>query len=279
MVDWLKEIDLTGTGPPIAMGVRKLGNRPWLFSDDKKNLELSIKAELTEANDREVFLARADTEQAGDSVVSLIEQTGVEIVNTRDHPLERAGLSIQEDLCLIQRTNEGWQLEAASLCFPSRWRLADKIGRNITAVHGPVEDYEEVLEKKVNAFFDRLGPNPVWRRNWFVHPDDSLYQPDRPVDGDPIISGADVGEKLFVRSERQTLRALELPDWILFTIRVQQTPLINLVTERGDEFTKWLREAPESHHRQKGLQAEQVAEILDAITNFGLSDWSSPPTR
>ena len=266
MAQWLEEIDLTGTGPPIAMGVRKLGNRPWIFSDDRKDIELSIKAELTEAHEREVFIARADTEPAGDSVVSLIEGTGVEIVNTRDHPLERAGLSVQEDLCLIQRTNEGWHLEAASLCFPSRWRLADKIGRNMALVHGPVEGYPEFLEKKVTAFFDRLSPNPVWRRNWFVHPDDSLYQPDEPVGGDPIIPSSDIGEKLFVRSERQTLRALDLPGWILFTIRVQQTPLKNLIDTRRGEFTTWLREAPESHHRQKGLKSEQVVEILSAIT-------------
>ena len=123
-----------------------------------------------------------------------------------------------------------------------------------------------MFEKKVTAFFDRLGPDPVWRRNWFIHPDDSLYQPDRPIGGDPIITSNDVGEKLFVRSERQTLRALDLPGWILFTIRVQQTPLKSLIDTRKDEFTNWLKEAPESLHRQKGLQAEQVSEILSAVT-------------
>ena len=266
MAQWLEEIDLKGTGSPIAMGVRKLGQRPWIFSDDRKDIELKLKADLTKSGSKIVFLTLPNSEKAGDSVVSLIKKSGIELVGTGSHPLERAGLSVQEDLCLIKRTSEGWQLEAASLCFPSRWRLADKIGRNIAAVHGPVEGYEEVLEKKVNAFFDRLGTDPVWRRNWFVHPDDSLYQPDEPVGGDPIIPSSDIREKLFVRSERQTLRALDLPSWILFTIRVQQTPLKNLIDKRRDEFIEWLREAPESHHRQKGLQAEQVIEILSAIT-------------
>ena len=266
MSSWLPEIDLGVTGPPVSMGVRKLGERPWLISDDRRNLELALKTELTGTHDREVFLTRPDTEKAASSVVSLIKKSGIELVGTGSHPLERAGLSVQEDLCLIKKADEGWQLEAASLCFPSRWRLDEKIGRNMAAVHGPVEGYKEVLEKKVTAFFDRLGPDPVWRRNWFVHPDDSLHQPDRPVGGDPIIPSSDVGEKLFVRSERQTLRALDLPSWILFTIRVQQTPLKNLIDARGNELTNWLKEAPESHHRQKGLQAEQVSEILDAIS-------------
>ena len=266
-MDWIREIDLKPIGPSVSMGVRKLWNRPWLFEDEHSEKELALKAEFSEDPRREVFLSQSGTQEASEYVISLIKQTGRELIDLDNlHPFERAGLSVQEDLCLVKQSSEGWVLEAASLCFPSRWRLADKIGRNMAAVHGPVEGYEEVLEKKVNAFFDRLGPEPVWRRNWFVHPDDGLYQPDRPVGGDPIIPSTDVGEKLFVRSERQTLRALELPGWILFTIRVQQTQLKNLVTERGDEFTKWLREAPESHHRQKGLQAEQVSEILDAIS-------------
>ena len=266
MAEWLEEIDLKLTGAPIAMGVRKLKDQPWLYIDEHRDFELKLKAELTKAGNKEVFLARPDTKSAGDAVVALIEGTGVELTGTGAHPLERSGLSVQEDLCLIKKADEGWRLEAASLCFPSRWRLADKIGRNMAAVHGPVEGYEEVLEKKVTAFFDRLGPEPVWRRNWFVHPDDSLYQPDRPVRGDPIIPSSDVREKLFVRSERQTLRALDLPGWILFTIRVQQTPLKNLIDTRSDEFTNWLKEAPESHHRQKGLKSEQVSEILSAVT-------------
>jgi len=266
VTDLVKEIDLSGKGPPIAMGVRKLGNRPWLLRDDQLRKELALKAELTQDPNTNVFMTSPDTEQAAEYVILLIEKSGITLADSKIHPLERAGRSVQEDLCLIHRRPEGWILEAASLCFPSRWRLADKIGKNMSSVHSPVEGYQELLERKVTAFFDRLGPDPVWRRNWFVHPDDSLYQPDRPVDGDPIIPSSEIGEKLFVRSERQTLRALELPDWILFTIRVQQTPLKNLINTRRDEFIEWLREAPESHHRQKGLQAEQVAEILDAIT-------------
>ena len=183
------------------------------------------------------------------------------------HPLDRAGLSVQEDLCLMNRTSEGWILKAASLCFPSRWQLREKIGKDISQIHGPVEGYEEHLSKKVNGFFDRLGKEPVWRRNWFIHPDNSLYQPQRPPNGDPIIGFSEIGEKLFVRSERQTLQLLDIPGWILFTIRVQRTPLKNLLLKRKEEFQKWIYEAPESHHDHKGLVVEQVSEIKKALVN------------
>ncbi|MFL5255151.1 MAG: heme-dependent oxidative N-demethylase subunit alpha family protein, partial [Rhodopila sp.] len=43
-------------------------------------------------------------------------------------PLELAGRLVQEDLCLIQEGDEGPLFTAANLCFPSRWRLHDKLG-------------------------------------------------------------------------------------------------------------------------------------------------------
>ncbi len=266
MNTWLTEIDLTWSGPPISMGIKKLGERPWIFQDSNFANELAHKVQLAKNPQTNVFMASPHTEKAAEQVISLLEQTGISISDRGNHPLERAGMSVQEDLCLVKRYSDEWILEAASLSFPSRWRLADKIGKNMAAVHDPVDKYQDILKGKVNTFFDRLGTDPVWRRNWFIHPDNSLYQPDRPISGDPIIPSAEVHEKLFVRSERQTLRALDLPDWILFTIRIQQTPLIDLIFARGEEFSQWLREAPESHHRQKGLQSDQVIEILSAIS-------------
>ncbi|MDQ2764193.1 MAG: DUF3445 domain-containing protein, partial [Pseudomonadota bacterium] len=53
-------------------------------------------------------------------------------------PLDLAGRLVQEDLCLIQNEAGGPVFTAATLCFPSRWRLMDKIGKPLSAVHGPV---------------------------------------------------------------------------------------------------------------------------------------------
>ena len=262
MDDWLEEIDLGITGPPVSMGVRKLGDRPWLFTDDHTENELALKVELSKDPMREVFLAQSGTQEAGEQVLSLIKQAGIDLIPDNNlHPLERAGLSVQEDLCLVKRSSSGWILEAASLSFPSLWKLSEKIGKNMAAVHGPVDDYPEFLEKKVDGFFDRLGQDPVWRRNWFIHSDSMLHQPDRPEKGEPLIASDAIGEKLFVRSERQTLRALEVPDWILFTIRVQQTPLKNLINARKEDFTNWIHNASESHHRHKAVREEQVEQI------------------
>ena len=266
MTVWLSEIGLVTSGAPVSMGIRKLGGRPWLFSDENTKDELALKMKLSEDPDREVFLAQSGTREAGEQVLSLIKHAGIELVHDNSlHPLERAGLSVQEDLCLVQRSAGGWVLEAASLSFPSLWKLRDKIGKNMAAVHGPVDDYQEFLEKKVEGFFDRLGQDPVWRRNWFIHSDNTLHQPERSKEDEPIITSDAIGEKLFVRSERQTLRALEVSGWILFTIRVQQTPLKNLIDGRREDFINWIYNAPESFHRHKALRREQVIEIRKAL--------------
>ena len=267
MVVWLHELDLGITGAPVSMGVRKLGERPWLFTDKNTGRELTLKAELSNDPTKEVFLAQSGAEDASLNVLSLIKEAGIGLIEADNlHPLERAGLSVQEDLCLVHRTSNGWILEAASLSFPSLWKLSEKIGRNMAAVHSPVDDYPEFLEKKVNGFFDRLGQDPVWRRNWFIHSDNTLHQPDRPNEDEPIITNDEIGEKLFVRSERQTLRALEVSGWILFTIRVQQTPLKNLIDARHEDFSNWIHNAPESFHRHKALRREQTGEILKTLT-------------
>ena len=127
MDSWLDEIDLDVTGPPVSMGVRKLGNRPWTFTDAFTNDELALKLQLSEDISKEVFIATNETELAGKAVLELIKKSGVKVLNSHSgHSLEKAGLSVQEDLCLMNRTSEGWILKAASLCFPSRWKLREK---------------------------------------------------------------------------------------------------------------------------------------------------------
>jgi dimethylamine monooxygenase subunit A len=192
------------------------------------------------------------------------------------HPLDRAGRSTQEDLCLLRRRDDGWYLEAASLCFPSRWRLADKIGRHITEVHGPVHGYAEHLASKIDLLFDRLTDRPVWRRNWFLYADPALFQPSSPVDGDPIIEAARALEDMVVRSERQTLRRLPDDDrggrWVLFTIRVQRAQLAAFCgdgSHGGDRrrvaLDRYLDGADPGSLEHRGLTPAQVTEIRSAL--------------
>lgn len=269
MPSWLDELDLDPHAEPVSMGVRALGDRPWLVRDEHWQAELELKATLCRERHDEVFAAEASALPASEAASRLIAATGVDLVGDDQlHPLDRAGRSVQEDLCVMERTERGWVLTAASLCFPSRWRLHTKMGRHITDVHGPVAGYADRLAAKVDTFFDRLTASPVWRRNWFVHPDASLFQPDRPVDGDPVVDAATALDELVIRSERQTLRRLDpVDDAILFTIRVQQAPVRALLGDgdRGDAFRRLLASAPSQTLAHRGMPAAQVLELQQAL--------------
>lgn len=256
------------------MGTRNLGERPWLVADDRRRDELALKARLSAERHDEVFAALPgeDGVAAGAETLVLVEaeceRLGLDAadagpIEVDAHPLEWAGRLVQEDLCLLRRDPEGWILAAASLCFPSRWRLAAKLGRPMAAVHGPVEGYDPALTSRVDHLFDRLGDRIVWRRNWFLHPDPSLFQPDRPVEGDPVVPAERCLHDLHLRSERQTLRRLPDTGWILFTIRIQQDPLARFVADPGRRaaLLRYLDEAPPDQVAHRGVGGDQLPEL------------------
>lgn len=92
-------------------------------------------------------------------------------------PLELAGRLVQEDLCIIQDAADGPRFTAAVLCFPSRWRLHDKLGRPLAAVHDPVPLYAERLSRPVDRFMQHVKPDHIAQRlNWSLLDDPALFQ-------------------------------------------------------------------------------------------------------
>jgi dimethylamine monooxygenase subunit A len=151
-------------------------------------------------------------------------------------PLELAGRLVQEDLCLIQNGDAGPVFTAAVLCFPSRWRLMDKIGKPLSSVHGPVPLYGERLARPVDRFMRHLKPGHIASRlNWSLLDDPALFQPGGKwrVDGAADITRENAGSRVFLRVERQTLRRLPASLAVLFGIRVHVYPL-DQVIDRPD---------------------------------------------
>ena len=69
-------------------------------------------------------------------------------------------------------------LTAACLCFPSRWALADKLGRRMEEIHAPVPGLNDRLAPKISQFFDKLAPGKlVARMNSAIMDDPELHQP------------------------------------------------------------------------------------------------------
>jgi dimethylamine monooxygenase subunit A len=231
---WLDELPLEPGPPWLTMGTRGLEPGAWLVADDDRDGDLAEKARLLAERHDEVFTALPSpvVTDASQEVLGLVTAAlaiaGIQVDDPDPHlhPLDAAGRLVQEDLCLLVERDGAPHLDAASLCFPSYWRLADKLGRPMAEVHGPVAHYADELAAKVDRFLQRLpADRPVWRRNWSIHDDPTYFLPD-PTPPRTVEPPAG----LWLRSERQTLRRLTTPGVVLFTIRTQQVPLATLAT-------------------------------------------------
>jgi hypothetical protein len=224
------------------MGTRPYDEREWFVVDERFATELALKETLLAERHDEVFLARPESLPAAEETLELVvdwrrqhRPDGLADALERTdalHPLDGAGRLVQEDLCLmLPGPDDTSVLGAGSVCFPSHWRLGDKLGLPAAAIHAPVPHYDQELRDRVDRFLARLRPGKgVQRRNLSVHDHNDLFAPEphespASFDDDPAA--------VWLRSERQTLRRLPRSDAVLFTIKTQQCPVL-AVTDRPD---------------------------------------------
>jgi hypothetical protein len=139
---------------------------------------------------------------------------------------------VQEDLLLMRRDAEGWRLVAGSLCFPSTWVLAEKIGRPMNAIHAPVSGYAGKMAGMIARIFDNLkAEQPVERFNWSIYGDGRLRHAQSKQDPLQRFPPGQSVAHAHIRVERQTLRRLPLSGDILFTVRVHVDPAAALVAD------------------------------------------------
>jgi hypothetical protein len=232
----------------MAMGLQPLAVADWIEIDDYFGAQLDAKRRLLSEQHDEIVVALPTALDAARELLDVLsdhlcqvhgdrfDRDGPRIVNRATgerwhvvapdiHPLDVCGRLVQEDFCLVQSDGARHCLVGASLCFPSKWRLADKVGRDIAAVHGPVPTYDATLARPVDRFFATLKPDRlVWRLNWVIHDDPALFQQGGARRA-PRIDPAHAGDALWLRVERQTLRRLSRTAAIVFTVRTHVTPL------------------------------------------------------
>jgi hypothetical protein len=228
---WLDELSLEAGPPWLAMGTRGLGADQWLLPDEDRPRDLAWKATTLATHHEEAFAALRSpiVDAASAEVLELVTAATGAGPDRALHPLDAAGRLVQEDLCLLVERDGAPHLDAASLCFPSYWRLRDKLGRPLAEVHDPVAHYAEELAAKVDRFITRLpADRPVGRRNWSIHDDPTYWLPAATPE-----HRVDPPDGLWLRSERQTLRRLSTPGTVLFTIRTQQVP-VAVLAQRPD---------------------------------------------
>ena len=211
------------------LGVRALADDEWLQHDDARAADLAEKDRILSSQPDAALRFLPGSEPASAELLGLViaalELSSLTPVpDAGAHPIDRAARSVQEDLCLLEPRSGRWVLTAGSVCFPTRWSIADKIGQGLDAIHGPVPGYPTIAPA-VDQFFDRMKIGSLaWRVNWSLadRPDRRLDVADREVGVQPP---ADIGRDLHLRVERQTLRRLVDHDAICFGIRVHVWPL------------------------------------------------------
>jgi hypothetical protein len=263
----------------LHMGLRALDPADWIERGDDLAHQLGRRRALLDERQDEVFGALPESLPGqGETLTLLLEhllrhfpddyaEEGSRVVHRAtgegfaraafaDRPLELAGRLVQEDLCLMQKGEAGYRLVAAVLCFPSRWRLSDKLGRPLDAIHEPVPGFDQHLASPVGRFFARLDAGrPVWRVNWSLVDTPELFLlPDhraRPYELGP----EDAGERIWLRVERQTLRRLPVTGDVLFTIRTHVERLAEALDgpSSAAAMAARIREMPDAIARYKNI--------------------------
>ena len=280
------------------MGLQPLELHDWIEPDERLAAELVEKERLLRERHGDVFAVLPEAREGATEVLALLAeylptrfpslyrreehvfhvlatQQTWDLNQTTLHPLDLAGRLVQEDLCLMQQDADSglYRLVGASVCFPTRWRIADKMGKPLAAIHGPVPGYAEQLASTMDRYFDRLkADKPAWRINWSMMDDPTLFQPTgHGRKGlNPDITPQNAGEKLWLRMERQTVRRLPRTQDILFTIRVHIRPLHELAKrpERAAMLAAAMRALPDQMRLYKSMPPfiDAVLAWLDSVT-------------
>jgi dimethylamine monooxygenase subunit A len=271
-------LPFAGGGFKLTMGLMPLAQARWFELDAELASHLAEKRALLAQRHDEAFAVRPDAAAPAAELLALVadhlprhhhnayRREGANLSNLATgevwdvarpalHPLDLCGRLVQEDFCLLLREGDRFVLAGASLCAPARWRLGEKLGRPLGAVHAPVPGYDAALERPVDRFFAHLRPGKlVWRLNWGIADDPARFQPVRIAAAAPI-EAATAGERLWLRVERQTLRKLPRSEAVVFTIRTHITRLDRAITtpDVARDLADALRAMPQEMQRYKHI--------------------------
>jgi len=263
----------------LSMGLKALDLRDWILIDEQFGAQLAERRRLLADRRAEVLATLPEATDGAREVLDLLlvhlparfpeiyRRAAGAITNLAtgerfaleafaDAPLELAGRLVQEDLCLMGRAADGYRLIAAVLCFPAHWRLADKLGRPLGAIHEPVPGFAERLAAPVDRFFATIRvERPVWRANWSIVDTPELFLPPEHRARAPRVSAERAGEQLWLRVERQTLRRLPRSGHVLFTIHTYVEPLAAALAAPGtaQALAARIRAMPDALAAYKGI--------------------------
>lgn len=216
----------------LTMGLRSLHLRTWLDAGPHPQREYRQRL-LSQHRDEVYAVLPEGLAPARDVAQAVADHVGDSLPGD-DDPLVEAALLVRDDLCVLARLDDAWRLVAAVVCFPSRWRLSDKLGQDVLAIHDPVPGYRGSLGRPTTKVFDALTPR--WRVNWTLLDDPELFQPAA------ARGGHAPGLDSYLRVERQCL--VPVGDAVAFTIRTDVVAVADLPQARATALLEAARATP-----------------------------------
>ncbi|MGR3434914.1 MAG: heme-dependent oxidative N-demethylase family protein [Shimia sp.] len=216
--------------PRALPGIRPLNPAEWLIRDEAFAAQVALKRRLL-AGRRDAVLREepgsqdAQAELLDEVLRHLREDHGIDETPRATHPLEALAEVAQEDFSIQEKVGDEHVMTAGMIAFPAFWRLADKIGRPLTAIHGPVPEYEGVAARVQRLFDGVQVGRPLWRYNRLVYADPALHQP-APMDG----TDRDRTGGTYLRSERQVMWRLPKTRAVVFSIHTYVVEAASVLT-------------------------------------------------
>jgi hypothetical protein len=188
-----------------------------------------------------------------------------------DDPLARLislGKQWEPDFLLLKPDAEKRiQLLGGCVCFPSSWRLTDKVGHPLEFIHSPVPNLNATLANSINQFLTRLRPGIAsLRSNWGLSHSPELNQ--HPEQNVPRLNSSVGLQDVWLRIENQALVALPASKGILFGIRLEIHSLETIKSQpiASKGLARALRTMPSEMADYKNLlhSRDRIASLLES---------------
>ena len=188
-------------------------------------------------------------------------------------------LSLPDDLAWMRDDGAAGRASLLHVSFPSHWAPDARAGASLAELHGPVADGEALRAASAALMRAIVRKGPFRRWVWSVQATPALdLHPQARTEGDDGAAPAPIGSEgsegsegvlasAWFRVERQTTVPFPEAGLALFAIRIQVTPLAQVLDERPGRAARLgasIRSMSAGARRYKGLVgADALLEALD----------------
>ncbi|HBZ43548.1 MAG TPA: DUF3445 domain-containing protein [Maritimibacter sp.] len=218
-----------GTSHPLP-GTRPMAPGDWLRRDERFAEQMAERDDLVLNHRNAVIACLPEAEAAASELLaevcaeigadgeSFTRADGVVVSLDASDPLGTLGRLVQEDFAIMTRGPEEHVLSGGVICFPSRWTLAEKVGKPLTRIHVPVAVYDAQIAKRVQRLFDGVQvERPIVRWNHLPYSTEVLHNP-APEPAVPYEPDTRESRTPFLRKERQVIKRLPKTRAVVFSI-------------------------------------------------------------